>query len=134
MAYTQYRSDQLDALLAKGHMPLRNKSGDSPSWLYWRSHHFTNEISTTAQSLKALLNAQVVGSTAVRPLAGRRTVLISNPHATASVYIGFGTVSSLAFQFHLAASGYIELPIEADADVFLIGSAGTQSLIVTEIA
>lgn len=133
MAYTQYMSAQLDAL--KGAIPLRNKSGDSPSWLYWRSHYFTTEVTTSAQSLKSLLGAQTVGSTAVRPLAGRRTVLISNPSPSAAVYLGFGTVSTTAYQFYLGTvSGFVEIPLEADADVYVIGSAGSQPLVVTEIA
>lgn len=98
---------------------------------YFNQHAFDTQILSSALSINALILAQ----TNQKLLGCRTHIEITNPHATAKLYLARSNgVSTTVYQWVLtAAGGFLKEPCSADNDLWIISDTNAVSAIITEV-
>lgn len=125
MAYNRYTN-----LDARGQV-VTHRSPDQKAIAhrYYQSHQWTTEIPTAAP--KTL--SKLIEEAGYDPLFCRTHVAFTNSGAAGTLYLGMGAnLSASLKEYALAPGDHLKLPLEVDADPYLLASAAGLVLIVTE--
>lgn len=134
MAYTQTTNIDARKIDDNGYPQVQRTIHESNlTHLYFVSHHFTTEVSTTAIRLSTLISGNAGTNLVKQPFKSRHRLIITNSDAAAILYVSlFSNVSSTKFQYAIQPGGTLDKPWSGNIDPYLIGSAAVITQITEE--